>query len=173
MFQQTFLFTLGDTHHIFENGSLTTAFIDQVVPGRLPAVHHRLFRLGPPGVGRPTDTGEQSRGSPDRVVARAGRLLVPSLDGMARNEHGDANAHHGESNGPFHHGILWHFYAAVWRGILWALVGSSLIPFLLAFQCSKLSLLVDVFWVFQKVAALYIGAPRRAIVTLDVRQSRS
>lgn len=162
------------TYHVFEHGGLSVTVSHQVVLGAgvLPAVHHRFFWLRPPDVRGPPDPGQQTRGSADRVVARSGGLLVPRLDRMARDKHGDTDAHHGESNRPIHLGTL--FYAAGWNVgltvgcgsvvvgmfLVFLFLSSSLVSCSLGYQYQLTFLLAgsSVGCVFSNVVAVYIGA---------------
>lgn len=84
------------THHAFEEGNLLVSLWDRVVTLRLPAVHQRLFGLGPPDVRRPPDPGQQTGGATHRVVTGPGGLLVPSFDWLAGDEKRHRDTHHGK-----------------------------------------------------------------------------
>lgn len=69
--------------------------------GGLAAVQ-RWFALRSAHIRRPPDPGQQTRGSPDGIVARPGGLLVPGVCRMARDEDGNSHEHQHGSDGPLH-----------------------------------------------------------------------
>lgn len=90
------------THHVFEDGDLSVGLRRHVVTCCFAAVNLRLFGLGPAGVRRPPDAGQQTGGATHRVVSGPGRLLVPGFGWMAGDEQGKHDGHHGEHDGPLH-----------------------------------------------------------------------
>lgn len=100
-------------YHVLQHWSLSAAvaaaeLLQDAVgdPGSLSAVQ-RWFPLRPAHIRRPPDARQQTRRSPDRIVARSGGLLVPGVCGMAGNKDGNSYEHQHGSDGPLHCALGW------------------------------------------------------------------